>query len=363
MAKIKGNYILFTLFIAILYALAGKLGFEFAIPPGNISAVWPASGLAVGLLLFSNWKNCSLGIFLGSFIVNLFEFNLMPGEHKIGLIIISSTTIALGSLLQGVVIAYFIKKLIGTSYNHLFDVFKFSLISTCGGLVAATIGVTSLAACKFLPWINYSYTWITWFLGDLVGILLIVPLFMTWKLRSLREWELSKFLEYTLLFCTVFLVSEIIFSIDDVLAYALLFSISPIFIWAALRFSQFEVSLAFFITAAVAVVHTSRGLGIFSQFNSNINLIMLQAYITIIGLTKLTISTSIIEMKNAKNKIQDAYNQVDIQVKERTKELEDINNKLKEKIQEQENDRQKLAKINIENERLKELTKMLDKKG
>src|SRR5438045_8240692 len=54
---------------AAIYFVAGKLALLLAIPPGYVTAVWPAAGLALGcLLLFGNgaWP----GVVIGSFLVH-----------------------------------------------------------------------------------------------------------------------------------------------------------------------------------------------------------------------------------------------------------------------------------------------------
>src|SRR5437764_5869761 len=54
---------------AAIYFVAGKLALLLAIPPGYVTAVWPAAGLALGcILLLGNraWP----GVIIGSFLVH-----------------------------------------------------------------------------------------------------------------------------------------------------------------------------------------------------------------------------------------------------------------------------------------------------
>src|SRR5438552_630559 len=99
---IKRFFAIITL--ALFYVIMARLGLLFAINPGYETAIWPASGIAVaGLLLFgySVWP----GIFLGSFITNLF---IIP---DIGTSFLISLGIAIGSTLQPLVLTYILKKL------------------------------------------------------------------------------------------------------------------------------------------------------------------------------------------------------------------------------------------------------------
>lgn len=354
------NFIFYTILITGIYFIAGKIGFEFAIPPGNITSVWPPSGIAVGLMLLYGWKRTYLGLLIGSFIVNMAGFKLNFTEHDVFKEVVCSTSIALGSLLQAGLISYLIRRIINASFNQVFDALKFMGICISCCLIASSSGALSLCAFNFLAWKNITYTWITWLLGDAAGILLIVPLFITWKYSNFKDWNIDKFLEGILLFLSMFLVSAIIFGLKRDMAYALMFSIAPLFVWAAIRFTQFEVSLAFFLSAVIAIVNTSKGVSIFAAFEENVSYLCLQYFIAISGLTQLVISSCLYELRSVKNRIQEAYNEVDGLVKIRTKELEEVNSKLKTKILEKEEDNKKLELYHIENERLKKITEKLN---
>ncbi len=59
--------------VALLYLATAKLGFLTAIHPGNVTAVWPPSGIALAALLI--WGNRLWpGIWLGSFLANTWVF-------------------------------------------------------------------------------------------------------------------------------------------------------------------------------------------------------------------------------------------------------------------------------------------------
>ena len=58
-----------SIFVAICYIMAAKIGFSTAIPPGNITIVWPASGLALAAVLVFGYRT-SVGVWIGSFLAN-----------------------------------------------------------------------------------------------------------------------------------------------------------------------------------------------------------------------------------------------------------------------------------------------------
>jgi integral membrane sensor domain MASE1 len=66
------NYISKVALLAGLYVLTGLLGLQLAIPPGYSTIIWPASGIAIGMLLVHGARLWP-GILLGSFAVNAYH--------------------------------------------------------------------------------------------------------------------------------------------------------------------------------------------------------------------------------------------------------------------------------------------------
>ncbi|MFH0341934.1 MAG: MASE1 domain-containing protein [Chromatiales bacterium] len=62
-----------ALAIAIVYIATAQLGFLVAIPPGNVTVVWPPSGIALTAMLLLGSRAWA-GIWLGSFLVNVLFF-------------------------------------------------------------------------------------------------------------------------------------------------------------------------------------------------------------------------------------------------------------------------------------------------
>src|SRR5215213_5847587 len=66
-------WLLRALGVTLVYLATAKVGFLMAIPPGNVTAVWPPSGIALAVLLLWGprlWP----GIWLGAFLANTWVF-------------------------------------------------------------------------------------------------------------------------------------------------------------------------------------------------------------------------------------------------------------------------------------------------
>ena len=168
--------------LALAYFATGKLALLLAIPPGYATAVWPASGVALaGVLLFGHrvWP----GILLGSFLVNIATSLDSSGALALARSLALPAVIGLGAALQGVVGAFLIRRFSAfpLSIEKVPDVFR---ILGLGGpvacLIGALTGATSLTLTGAIQWSQWPVNWFTWWLGDTIGVLIVLPLLLVW---------------------------------------------------------------------------------------------------------------------------------------------------------------------------------------
>lgn len=164
---------LWVALIALLYLATAKLGFLFSLPPGNVTAVWIPSGIALAAMVALP-RSGALGVWLGSFLVNL----LSLGSAGAGALV--SAAIATGSTLQGALAAVLLRRLVlegapqqvqGMAPGHA--TLRAAAILIPASLIAAVFGVSSLVGAGFAPRASAGELFVTWWLGDLAGIFLI----------------------------------------------------------------------------------------------------------------------------------------------------------------------------------------------
>src|SRR5436309_14604951 len=72
------------------------------------------------------------------------------------------------------------------------DVFKFAVLA---GLASTTVssffGVTSLALGGYADWAEYGRIWLTWWLGDAGGALIVAPVLLLWGPDPRAHWTLA----------------------------------------------------------------------------------------------------------------------------------------------------------------------------
>ena len=171
-----------ALAIAIVYIATAQLGFLVAIPPGNVTVIWPPSGIALTAMLVLGSRAWA-GIWLGSFLVNVF---FLVDNMSSTTAVTAASSIAVGSTLQAFLAAFLYRRMIGPRVpNEAKQMVTFIILAALSCLVAATIGATSLAVAGAILWANYAISWTTWWLGDLTGILTVAPLLLIVGYRAL----------------------------------------------------------------------------------------------------------------------------------------------------------------------------------
>lgn len=163
-----------TAAIITLYVATAKIGFLSSIPPGNVTIIWPPSGIAVAAILLSGYR-AGIGVWLGSFIVNYWF--LHNGTANATAIIISAA-IALGSTFQDALVAYLIQKRYGPAVfvGHYGRFFVFAIIAMLCCVIAATAGAATLLISNMISNQAFPSTWGAWWLGDFLGIIIITPI-------------------------------------------------------------------------------------------------------------------------------------------------------------------------------------------
>ena len=167
---------LFTVAVLIFaYYLAARLGLLLAFAATNASPVWPPSGIALAavyLLGYRVWPGIAVGAFAANVVV--FSANQVAGGEIIAL---ASLAIAVGNSLEALLGTFLLRRLVRPSSPFLVppDVFKFALIALAMSMAGASFGAASLTFSGIAPTELRWTIWLTWWLGDLGGVLIVAP--------------------------------------------------------------------------------------------------------------------------------------------------------------------------------------------
>src|SRR5438034_2716502 len=188
--------------LTVAYFIAGKLGLILASLHASASPVWPPAGIALAALLVLGYRAWP-AIFVGAFLVNVTTVGNVA----------TSLAIASGNTLEAVCGAWLVNRLAGgtTVFDRPQGVFKFGLAAVVSTIIGPAFGVTSLALSGFADWANYGPIWLTWWLGDTTGDLLIAPSIILWSIAPQWRWNRREAVEVGILLLRLFVLSEAVF--------------------------------------------------------------------------------------------------------------------------------------------------------
>lgn len=276
--------------LTLAYFAAGKFGLSLAFFNPNATVVWAPTGIALAAFLILGdyvW----VGILLGAFLVNFTTSGSVP----------SSIAIAIGNTLEGLIGARLVSRFAhGTqAFNRAQDVFKFALLAGLfSTAVSATIGVTSLVWSGLASLKDYLAVWLTWWLGDAGGSLVVAPALILWAMNPKLRWSTTRAMEATFLLASLILVALAVFGDQSSFAnrnYPLEFTLVPIIIWAAYRFGPRETATVILLLSSIAIIGTLRGLGPFAQTLPNESLLLLQSFLITLTVTGLALAALVSE--------------------------------------------------------------------
>jgi signal transduction histidine kinase len=318
--KTSNTKVIFLLILGLIYFLSAELGHILSIPPGNVTPLWPPSGIALAAVImygYRVWPGILVGAVIGT-TTAIFDPSSLFTILKTSLI---GTIIGVGVTLQGIVGGYLIKRfiLIDQIFRKPINIIKFFSLSILSCIIGCTIGTTTLALFGLGEWERYLTIWITWIVGDSAGILIMTPFILVWFKRPLFKLTSNRLYESILLITLLLMTARVIATLHACLAYTFI----PFLIWGAFRFGPHGATFTLLAISLISDIMTILDYGPFVHSTRNASLIGVQFYIAVVGLTGLIMSSLLEQLEE--------YSQhLEVKVREKTYDLEKTIHQLKD---------------------------------
>ncbi len=179
-----------SLIAAAVYLVLGAVGISFAIAPSYASPIFPAAGFAVAYLLWagsSSWP----AIWAGSALLNL-GIALMHGDLD-GRSVALAAGIATATSLQALGGRWLVVRSIGEGWRALEDerdiIRCLALAGPVACLVASSLALPMLYWAQLVPSEGYGSAWWSWWSGDVLGVLIVMPMGLAVLQRREVAWH------------------------------------------------------------------------------------------------------------------------------------------------------------------------------
>jgi signal transduction histidine kinase len=304
--------------VAAVYYVAGKLGLSLAFGNTSASPVWPATGIALAALLVQGnrlWP----AVFLGAFLVNVTTAGT----------VLTSLGIAAGNTLEAVLGAWAIRRFANGvhTFDRASDTLRFVPLALAAPLAAASVGLATLSLGGLAPPQDRALVWLTWWLGDSCGALILAPALILWSRGRRLRWTRDQVLEGSALALALAIITQAVFGWAMPIGavwISLKFLCIPFLVWAALRFDPAIAASGVVLVSTLAVIGFLRTGSSSGGWSRNTDLVLLQVFMAITAMTTLALAAVVAERKRAMESARETLGQL----RETLSELETFSHSL-----------------------------------
>jgi len=303
--------------IGVIYFVLAKGGLTLASIHPSATPIWPPTGVALAAVLLWGYRTWP-AIFIAAMIANATTAGSVA----------TAIAIATGNTLEAVVGAYLVNRWSSgcNTFSRPNSVAKFALICiVIATPISASIGLTSLAAAGYIDRTNFVNAWVTWWLGDVTGALVITPVIVLWASSHDHAFNRNEFLETVGVLATAAVVGLIAYSplieqtpSRDPLGFL---AILPM-LWAALRRGPRDTATVALVLAGITIWGTLTGGGPFTTADLNGSFLLVLMFLISITVPSLLLSADVEVRKKGEERLRRAQIELERKVAERTQELE-----------------------------------------
>ena len=248
--------------------------------------------------------------------------------------------IACGNTLEALVACWCIRRL-ALLPQRLFSapesVFKYVvLVGIVSTSISATFGTSSLICFTETGLEHYGSIWLTWWLGDMGGTLIITPLLILWYQRRTIEWTLRELLERLAALCALIIASVAIYGGGLPISrgnYPLQVVVVPPLMWVAVRFGQRETASAILVLTVVATYGTTSGYGPFATMTPVESMLLLQSFVIVLTITSLSLAAAFSQQREARVAIAESQQHIRGLLQEAERREQELREKQQQLVQ------------------------------
>lgn len=203
------HYITKLFLLTLVCYVSGRIGLFFVVPGEQAAGVWPPAGIGLAAVLVWGYRYWP-AIFLAAFATSLHHVDSITLFALFVAVVIS-----LGASIQVYVSARLVKYFIPipNALEDLQDILKLLLFGgVIGNLMSTSVASLTLYNAGILPAENFVVHWLSWWMGDVMGVMVFTPLCLILMNKS-KEYRVTSQRQKTVIisFAIVFIIVAYVF--------------------------------------------------------------------------------------------------------------------------------------------------------
>lgn len=309
--------VLVALAFGLGYFLLGEAGLAIDTGYAGVTPFWPASGLALLVFVLYGPRYWP-GIFIG--------IALLAYHHDMPVTV--AFLAACGHVLEAMAGWYLVNYLrLKLDFRRVSEVLHFAGIAFIAPLVSSLFGGIAMSLANLVSWSELVIVWSMWWLGDAIGILLVVPFVLIWRnffyycrsagddshldpdvtedcqyvLRSNRVGQLTV---YVVLLMLAALYSFSGFDQQTTGKLGLFYLILPLTVFIAISFEQFGATLASILVSLILLFSYHPDWGPYTASQGVLNLLVVVIFICITAITSMVVAALFTERRQSEKELR-----------------------------------------------------------
>jgi signal transduction histidine kinase len=299
------RYVLVLLGVGVTYWVAARLSLNLALVNGQVTPIWPPTGIALVTFLILGWRA------FPAIVLAAAAVNLPLGPSPLG-----AAVIAGGNTVAPLLAAELLRRAgFHPELDRMRDAVAIVFLGALLGMVlSATIGSAVLTLSGAIPLSRFWSTWAVWWAGDAMGVLLVAPLLLSFVPRpGVRALTWTRRIELFVLLTAIGAITYFLFQNQYRLEYLVL----PLIAVAAWRFRLQGAAPAALIASVVAAVSAVHGDGPFAHESLLEKMVTLQAFNICVSLASFVLA-SFVDAREQREEVTRLYQSVKLAIAAKT---------------------------------------------